>query len=70
MNEEEMDYGGYNPDDAIIHWLPWKKKFAIFPTKVLHQWVWFGSYYERSGHNLYTSHTQLGTLLDVLKATD
>lgn len=66
MQDEE--FFGYHPSDNEMVWEPWKKKFAILPKKLPNGKVWFKSYYERNGGNLYIRYIQRGTFLDVIKA--
>ena len=58
------------PDDVPeIIWSPWKKRFALLPTKMRGQHkVWLEFYYIRKGHNRYMTCTQRGTVFDVLKS--
>jgi len=50
-----------------IRWEPWTKKFAFLPKKTKNGIVWFKSYYERQGYNLYCSYLDRGTLFDMIK---
>lgn len=67
--ENEIDYYDMptTPEEQEIHWGSWKKKFAITPKILPNGKVWFKTYYERKGYNMYAIYTQRGSFFDVIK---
>lgn len=49
-------------------WGPWRKRFAVLPTKLgmNKKWVWWTVYYER--YNGWYERIERGELFDVLKS--
>lgn len=51
-----------------IKWGPWKRKFALLPTKIGKSKIWLNFYYRRYGNSKMIYFKQLGDFMNIIES--